>query len=365
MTNVVPGASLYLKFLKEQGIIEWGEYSSGRNSRMYRLTNEGKTEYRTITDQKLINRIAQNRSNILLRNSKKYPTLNKYIHKIEMDYEGAVKTVESEYLKNLKSGKDSAEGRRTYSLAAISKVESGEIYIKVNNTNGRLDSNYTGLPNELLKHLTIDGNPLVELDIQSSQPFFAACLLKPTPEMETLMQRFLGHSRFMSLKMLDVADYDDVKEYRLLVTTNEIGLYHYMWVKGKRQGIYFKTRKELKEQTFVVFFGADVHSPVERLFKTLFPNVQKVFDLIKQKKHNQLAIFLQRVESYTMLERVAKRIIEELPDVPFATRHDSILPALSSSIMVQADGIEAVEAIMKQTIEEITGLAPKIRVKTH
>jgi hypothetical protein len=355
LKNIIPRSDEYLNFLKDQNIIEWKNYSAGRNSRIYRLVNEGRTEYRTITDMRLVNRIETNRRNIQRQNSKKYPALNEYIHKVGINYNAALNTIESEYQK------ERNEGRRTFSLAEIEKIQSDEIFIKVNKTNGRLDSNYTRLPAELIQHLTIDGKHLIEIDIRNSQPFFAATIINPTPEIEALMTSFLGHSLTMFVKSLQIAECKDVKLYASLVTKGEF-YDPFLMEKFKENGIEFKDRDDLKTQMFIVFFGkvnADKYNPAARLFKSLFPNILRMFDAIKQDQHNQLSIFLQRIESYTILQRVAKKILSELPGLPFLTRHDSLLP---SGIMI-TDNVEKVKNIMLSVIKEVTGLTPQVRIK--
>jgi len=361
MKNIIPRADEYLKFLKDQGIIEWRNYSAGRNSRMYRLINEGRTDYRSISDRQLIWRIERNRRKIQLRNSKMYPILNAHIYKVKIDHEAALKTIESEYQKNIQNGYLKAEGRRTFSLAEIAKIQAGEIFIKVNKTNGRLDSNYTRLPSELVKHLTIDGHPLIEVDIRNSQPFFVAPLFNPTHEIEHLMNKYLGQSITMYTKSLQLSQYEDVKLYTSLVTKGEF-YDPFLMEKFTESRIDFIDRDNLKNQMFVVFFGrnhADRYSRAAKLFRTIFPHVQLLFDIIKRDNHNKLAILLQRIESYTILKRVALRIQTQLPGMPFLTRHDSCLPSV---IMVYKDS-DKVKNIMLTTIKEVTGLTPTIRIK--
>lgn len=360
MLKVVPAADEYLNFLKVHKIIEWKNYCAGRNSRLYRLVEEGPTEYRTITDLKLIYRIEKNRLNIKRRNSKKYPALNAFIHKVRIDSGAAIKTVDSEYIKNINLGKENAESRRTFSLCEIEKINSGDIYIKVNSTNQRLDSNYTRLPGELLEHLTIDGQPLVEIDIRNSQLFFAAALFDPTLEVHNVMNRVLGRSLTMLAISLHISEYKDVKLYSSLVIGGDF--YEFMMDKFKEDGIKYGNRDDVKRQMFIVFFcknHSDRYNRAARLFSSLFPNVQRLFDTIKENKYNLLSILLQNIESYTILERVAQKILSDLPELPFITRHDSLLP---SGIMVYQN-VDKVKKIMLQTIEEVTGLVPETRIK--
>lgn len=360
MQFVVPQADEYLKFLREQNIIEWQNYCAGRNSRMYRLIIEGMTEFRTITDIKLINRIEKIRRKIRSRNSKKYPVLNHYIHMVKIDYDAAVETINSVYQKNVKEGKDNANGRRSYSLCEIERINNGDIYIKVSKTNGRLDSNFTRLPSELLQHLSINGKPLPELDTAGSQPFYAASLFNPTSEVELVMNKVLGHTLTMSVKSLQISEYEDVKLYTSLVMRGK--LYKYLLEKFKEYGIYRKDIDELKKKLFIVFFGkplAYLYNTDAIIFKEIFPNVQIMFDMIKNDEHNKLAILLQSIESYTMLESVAPKIISEFPGLPFITRHDSILPSISEDKV----DINKIQMIMSEVIKKVTGLSPKIRLK--
>ena len=242
LLNVVPEADKYLKFLKDQKIIEWKNHCAGRNSRLYRLVNEGRIEYRSISDQKLIFRIEKNRFKIHLQNSKKYPALNSFIHKVEIEHEAAMKTVELEYAKNIKEGYSKAEGRRSFSLSEINKIQSGEIFIRVSKTNGRLDSNFTRLPSELVKHLTINSNTLIEIDISNSQPFFAASLFNPTPGIDNLMNKFLGQSLTMLVKSLQMSECKDIKLYTSLVSSGKF-YDPFLMQKFKEENIVFTDRQ--------------------------------------------------------------------------------------------------------------------------
>jgi hypothetical protein len=360
MEPVVPGSGKYMIFLRDQKIIEWKNHFAGRNSRLYRLKDEGKTEYREITDKKLIFRIEKNRRKISLRNSKKYPALNEYIHRVGIDYQSALKTIDKTYRNNIIEGNKNAESRRTFSLSEIDKIQTGEIYIKVNPTNKRLDSNYTRLPGELVQHLTIDGKPLTEIDIKNSQPFFAACLFNPTPEILNIMNMVLGHRLTILAISLQISEQKDVKLYRSLVTSGEF--YEYMMNKFKENGIFFKDREDFKEQLFTIYFGevsAKRFSKAVRLFAKEFPNVQILFETIKKDEYNLLSILLQNIESFVILDNVAQKILKELSGLPFITKHDSLLPAG----ILTSDQPDKVKDIMLSSIKEITGLMPQVRIK--
>lgn len=219
LKNIVPRADEYLNLLKEINAIECINYSAGRNSRLYRCTKQyhGPTEWRTLTDQNLIRRIQESSSKLKFRNSKKYPQLNKYVYMVKLDVEAALRTIEETYENRIKSPdpkiRQKEEGRRIYSRGEVNKILQGQIYIKVSKTNGRYDTNFTRLPSELVKHLTINGIHLQELDMVNSQPFFAAGLFDPTSEIQGIM----GKTLYMYTKTLHLSDKQDVKLYVSLV----------------------------------------------------------------------------------------------------------------------------------------------------
>jgi hypothetical protein len=83
MNNIIPQASHYLTFMRDSGVVEWMNCSAGRFSRKYRLVHQGKTEFRTITDQQIINRIEENRKLFQKRIAKNYPHLNRWINRVQ------------------------------------------------------------------------------------------------------------------------------------------------------------------------------------------------------------------------------------------------------------------------------------------
>jgi len=312
--------------------------------------------------QALIDKIEQNKEKIARKNSKKYPYLNKWLRKIDINTEEALKTIETEYQNNIETGKENAIGRKIFTLGAVSRIKAGEIYIKVNKTNFRLDSNVTNLPKELLKHITINGKHLIEIDITNSQPFFSSGLFNPTPEVEQIMVQYLGEQLTMIIKSLHLSEKEDVILYCSLVEQGNF--YKHMMERFRQNNIPFKDRGDVKTQLFIVFFGksnADKYNQAARLFSTEFPHVAKLFNLIKAKNNNRLAILLQRIEAYVILEKVALRISEEMPQLPFLTKHDSIMPFKLS--VITSGSIKRVKNIITDTISKTIGAIPPGRMK--
>ena len=362
LERIVPEASQYMKFLRDKGIIEWKNYSVGRNSRLYRMTRyyDGRTVYRTITDHNLIRRIESARKHLLFMNSKKYPQLNHFVYMVELDSDAALKTIEKTYQEMSdnpeRKVKAKAEDHRTYSLGEVQRIMSRHIYIKVNNTNFRYDTNFTRLPSELVKHLHIKRVHFNELDIVNSQPFFSSGLFNPTTE----IQKVLNPSLLVFINNMKFSEKDDVKEYVSLVTNGQF--YEFMMNAFRQSGLSFIDRQDFKERLFTVYFdknSAALYSRAVRLFEELFPNVWILFKRIKRSEYNKLAILLQRMESHTILNHVATGIIEKFPDVPFLTKHDSILVPGN----LEEERLVGIQSFFEGTLESVIGFRPKLKMK--
>ena len=120
-------------------------------------------------------------------------------------------------------------------------------------------------------------------------------------------------------RALSIRDREDVQRYISLVTSG--ALYDpFLMDRVKEAGIIGIDRKELKGRVFRVFFGKNGSwrfDKVAWVFRSAFPNVVSYFELIKEGDHSRLAVILQRLESYTILNRVAPVILKELPGLPF------------------------------------------------
>lgn len=355
---VVPQANAYIKFLGDKGLIEWINYSKGRNSRLYRLAEEGKVKFKTITDPAFIKRIEKAHTQIKRRNSRKYPHLNKWIKKTKIQFEMALFTIRKSYKKRKKENKESATRSYSYCLGQILRIHHNEIYITVNDTNNRLDSNFTNLPSLLLKHLEVDGKKFIEMDIKNSQPFFALALFNPSSEARKVISDF-DKSLLDLVDRYKIDDYVDTLRYSRYVCKGEF--YDLMARKFDKLGIEYSNRNDLKSKVFVVFFGkvnAHNYDDGARVFKLMFPTVYSLFKRIKKKGNNRLAILLQRLEAHTILEIAVKRISNEFPDLPILTRHDSILIAKNNNFD------KRVKNILRTAVKDVVGFYPPGRTRS-
>jgi hypothetical protein len=64
---------------------------------------------------------------------------------------------------------------------------------------------------------------------------------------------------------------------------------------------------------------------------------------------------LQRIESEIILNRVAKRIEIERPDLPLFTIHDSVVTSVGNELYIQF--------VMKEEMENAIGLSPNMKIE--
>lgn len=184
-------------------------------------------------------------------------------------------------------------------ITRVNAINDGYLFFKRNTTNNRLDSNLTSLPSYLRKHI-IAPEPLVNVDIKNSQPFFLYAVLKDDLTIEA----------------------SELTKFGELVMNGK--LYEYMIEKYDESFGKVKTRKEMKTLVFRVLFSKiERRQPEKIFFRSVFPSIMEFVDSTNQKENNVLAILLQKKEAYCVLDVVMPRL-KELGIVPL-TIHDSFV----------------------------------------
>ncbi len=259
---------------------------------------------------------------------------------------------------------------------------------------GRVHHNFSSLKSEFRRFLSYRGQKLVNLDIRNSQPLlFSVVLLSyllgeeqfrslyawkvdnsglyydlpssiflqeeepqptppPTPPLRLpgLVTKEERHQGFKDTtrRMMAHGLPQDVLLY--LELTQRGQFYEYLMQEG---GIAQDHRDEFKQSFFGgVFFCKNWPLTKQaKLFRRLFPSVYEVIHEIKKRDHRTLAHMLQRTESSLIINRIARRCMEELPDTCIVTIHDSV--------MTTPGGVEPVKAIMKQEFAQV-GLEPTV-----
>jgi hypothetical protein len=260
---------------------------------------------------------------------------------------------------------------------------------------GRVHTNLSSLDSGLRKYLRVDGRPLVNLDIRNSQPLLACvlllmyysngCSLASIHSFKANEHGYMDPGQSMFTNQVMVGDNegeefpspsppsphtlsgaipnndqldslplpDDVKEY--IGVTQRGEMYDHLM---RRWGIPPGGRDEFKQDFFGQVMYCRDHRRYEygRLFERDFPNVVEVFEVLKAKDYTQAAKLMQRVESSLMINRVARRVMKELPDAPVFTIHDSVV-----TLREYAD---PVYRILRQEYARV-GLHPTVRYEDY
>jgi len=233
-------------------------------------------------------------------------------------------------------------------------------YFKRNPTNNRLDSNLTNLKKEFRQF--IKGN-YVSIDLKNSQPFLLSILIQKITDIlqyfylknieinnktidEILnnkhlplclkldLQTLIKHFDLKALKLLLLIR----KKYNLFYFTN-LSLFKNWVVSGTFYDKFIQkfdgnlSRDEAKQIMFEVLFSQNKtyknhkliipYKSEKKIFADVFPVIFEIVEALKEKQHNKLAIYLQKLESNLFIDKIAKELVEK-EIIPF-TVHDSII----------------------------------------
>jgi len=374
----------YLNHMLEHRFIRTDmEYIPGLKSKGYLISGKN---YDTITINLIPinssvarrNRVKENKERIAKnkRTEKKYPYLTRWFNdKLKIDSRSAklrlneLFPVQKGGIKGTVKGKPSRYAKRIKAIYAIEKFENKNFYYSVDDNVGRFHSNLTNIKKELRNYITYDGKRLVNIDIKNSQPFFSTLLFNPAfykekseiiniykiPSLIILYSSFSSFSSIIIMlgKTLESTDYELYMEYIEMVNSGDF--YKLLHAKIYAELPYDKGK--LKEIIFIVFFSnnrfiGQPEAQKKRDFREVFPDVYKLFALIKKKNHRALAHLLQRIESNIIIERVTKRISVEKPELPIFTIHDSVVTIQGSE--------NYVSRIIEEEIKKATSLDVKL-----
>lgn len=352
LRNIVPQADQYLKQLLKLGIIKrYGYARIGVSAFKYKFSEPYESKYLRLPliNSKLFNRIAKFQQSMKKQNSKRYPDQNQFIRALTIDHESL------EYIKKIEE-----ENEYNYAVSSVTKILNGDIFYKVDTTSYRFHSNLTNLPKELRRFVRINGIQLSNIDIKNSQPFLSTILLINPAKVAHLAKNY---SFRMLLENLHVNQTEDVNRYISLVVEGNI--YEYLWNEFTLRGLIINSRAEVKRQVLIILFARNlINPPARKIFKELFPEVHRIFTLIrgydkgnKFTSFERFAILLQRIESYIILDLILTRIYKEYPGTIAVTIHDSIMTSLYT------DHVDKVKKIMTEELEKYIGYEPTLKIE--
>jgi hypothetical protein len=313
--------------------------------------------------------------------------------KLKIDQEGAFKWIEHYREKKLKElGQKKRVKKRAEKIQTIHNtaenfkllvyaINEGTKYYRFSGRGHRFYNPISNLKKELRDFLTYDGKPLADVDISNSQPFLFLMLLRPSfwrsikvngpgllclerldKEMyDELRSRGVVDHIIILLKSLEVADNEEnsVSKFTDLVVSGKF----YQYIQEHFQPIYherFDKKEKVKKEVLRILYldpaenGDVFHLPCQT-FEWHFPEVYRLFELIKSIEHSYFPIMLQRLESFLVLNVICKEISRSHPHIPLFTIHDNIITTKGNEGLVKA--------VMEQQIAKWTGYTPKVDSK--
>ena len=232
----------------------------------------------------------------------------------------------------------------------MNSIETGsyEFFRDPNTT--RLFTTLTMMPKAVREHIRYSGEELVESDLNNCMPYLAIAFFLKAPYKLLSIEANLEEKNPVLYTDQYSAEREELmallKKYHSGDLTDDIRLYIRLVASGKLYG-YFQEkypqiasdRATLKEMFFYGLFDkVDSKSRLNKALKEDFPNVMRVFDLVKtgfektnregrtrDEQGNALCMILYRAESYMMIDRVARRFYDEHRTAPIFTVHDAIL----------------------------------------
>lgn len=272
-------------------------------------------------------------------------------------------------------------------IDTFNSVEEGYMGLKKTGKDNRLHSVISNTKKELRGLYRYDGKPLVSIDLKASQPYLLSQLLKPESwgKKGLVSQVFPElHSRISSRKYKKLLDAILMFGTFSKTTTDKgfqgTGFFQFKWDTdfyqhlvdlAKAEGVekVFPNRSAVKKKMMMILFDDGVYMEDDagfKLFEKWFSEEAGIIKLLKSVSRetklsgrdnsgiNFLPILLQRIESFLILEKVCKKISEELPNAPIIPVHDCIMTTEEFSGKV-AD-------VMSEVLIGEMGLAPGITI---
>ena len=222
--------------------------------------------------------------------------------------------------------------RSTY-FALLDNFDKDSVkFISRSKTNNRLTTPFTVFPSDLMKYLTIDQEPIKNIDISNSQFCILSNLIQAqydynnnkevsliTTQFKKEKVYFKVFQRSFNLLLNNEGKFkEDVQSFLDIATNGQL----YETIQEEAT----LTRKEAKEGMFIIGFSDYRNNPpLKQKIKTIYPNVIKFMDMVKKELPKRdkvhLAVLLQKIESFICIDHILQTLKEH--KIKALTRHDS------------------------------------------
>lgn len=365
----------YMRYLKIYDfIISDNYYIPGEKSLEYKLNEKylsGVYYFELLPETKLFKNIIHNQ-----RMKKSHYTrmpgflkqMNDLFMQTDLDYAAARNWIEN---------KNNSEAEKHFYRTMLLQFEDKRFrYFGRNKTNNRIDHNLTSIKKELRYCLKGDW---ISFDLANSQPFFLwAHIIANIQQQQshaylyTLcsaqggvnLQQSFGVSTLQKIsKCRKKADF--AKNTTLSFELNKFG-------EAVFNGKYYEsimsgnlTREEAKNTNWGVYFSKNreqtkylyfiPYKKEKEIFAGIYPCIYEIIELLKEKDHAKLSVYLTSVESFVFIDTIASRLVQA--GIMPLTVHDSVL--------VPAKHQTRVKHIIEATFQELYGRVPAFHIESY
>ena len=330
----------YFKYLEECNIISYyGRQQMGRSKR-YGLSQENFSTPKDhhVTDFKFLQKLRA--ANIEIRHSETerenhYPSgeiierMLVHFEKLEIDYDGAV--LKLNQLKATETGTmGGIAAERLYNLRLyeLRNIRNGQFNITRDANVYRIHTPVVRMKRETRVYLSHAGRRLVNIDLKNSQPF--------------ILSKFLSQNYFTELKNNQISqpsfnfNHERAQE---IVNENNEDIVEYK--RATSQGEFYEAinqfmlkpfdeRNKLKEKVLESMYAPNRTRKrdvlmVRRAIKDVYPTINRLLWELKRQDYTVPSYLLQQAESELMIDIIARRIINNHPEIPIFTVHDSFI----------------------------------------
>ncbi len=278
-------------------------------------------------------------------------------------------------------------------LAQLNKLASGDVNLSVSTSNNRLYSLLTQVPRLFRRFLQINNNDIGEVDINASQLYILACILRSDFSISTskgfnlitiypdLYQKikdfdFINPSRQVGRNSAYLGVYIDDRSKKSLAEFSDFdfanndfyehaydsAIKQFPQVFAEKKGFINKIegRNSIKNNVMNFLFDEkEVNRDMNRIIYFLGLKYGAVDYIITSflgwYSKQELAILLQRCEAYLVLENVTKAVYDKNNSAPIFTIHDCIISTI--------DNLETIKHVMEKKIRSITGKSIGVKTK--
>lgn len=392
LKNYVWNYQEYLSYLVKKRVLEVdNQYIPNEKSRGYRFTlmYSSKLDLEFLTDKKLIHKIKKYE----IEKKNKSESQSDYVSKQMEWFQHLTVNVGKAFEKiNELSSKQTVNidllNKLNLYYVSIIKIQEKRYGFTLDTTSNRFHSNLTNLKKDFRPFLNCDGEELKGIDISNSQPYLTLLLLTKEFYLEEKIGENLNLRDFKGININNeslsriknilntatplctgfqknknrrtLSQYEEIERYKNSVKNDCFyGDFSKAYKKKTLQDDELE-RSKIKKIVYAVLFSRNKYNSkktkmYKNIFKSIYPTVFEILSLIKDVEHNTLAILLQSIESKIVLENAYVRIMNELPDAPLFSIHDSLLTT--------PNYVTHVRDILEVELTKATGYRPHLKIE--